>query len=112
MVRRLVEEAKEQCMKILKRVGSCHECPNRRYGSGGRYDCVAVDAPLPQGGKIPEWCPLSDDPAQIAARAGKALADARVVLAIATQEAADNGATPTRLRELLTSAANQLTQCE
>lgn len=98
-------------MKIALRVNSCKQCPARQYGSGGRYDCTAVDAPLPDVAVIPVWCPLPDDPAQLAGRVTAALDSAKRVLAVATQEAADLETTPARLRELLTVAANQLARC-
>lgn len=97
-------------MKIALRVSSCKECPNRRYYSGGRYNCAAVDAPLPEDMGYPDWCPLPNDPAQLAARSTEALAAAKRVLAVATQEAANKDTSAERLRELLGMAANQLTR--
>ncbi len=99
-------------MKIALRVGNCKDCPNRRYYSGGRYTCAAVDAPLPDDMRFPAWCPLPDDPAQLAGRATEALESAKRVLAIATKEAANLDTSPSRLRDLLTIAANQLARYE
>lgn len=96
-------------MKIVQSVSTCKDCPHRHYYSGGVYECGKVGAaPLPNDCGIPDWCPLPNDAAQIAAQARHALANAKAVLSIATQEAANIETTPSRLRELLVIAADQL----
>lgn len=54
-------------MKIIGLVAKCEDCPNRRYYSGGVYECVAAEAHIPPAesrrGGIPAWCPLADYPA-------------------------------------------------
>lgn len=93
--------------KIVQRVKRCRECPSRRYGSGGRYDCTkADDAPLLDIDVLPAWCPLPDDPAPIAARALLALDNAKAVVTAAKGEA--KTATPDRLRELIAIISEQL----
>lgn len=94
-------------MKILQSVTTCKECPNRRYYSAGRYECSKMDgAPLSDDCVIPQWCPLSDHPGPVAARAARSLEDARTVLQIAKGEAPT--ADVTRLRELINIAAGQV----
>lgn len=55
-------------LKIVQTTSTCKECPQRRYFSGGQYDCCAMDhAPLPADCVIPAWCPLPDHPGKLAA---------------------------------------------
>lgn len=94
-------------MKVAVSVTRCTECPNRRYGSGGVYDCAKMDfAPLPADSVMPEWCPLPDHPGPICARAMHALANARLVLERAQGEGQQ--ADERRLRELINIAAEQV----
>jgi len=58
------------------------------------------------GERIPDWCPLPNHPAEIAARAESALNNARSVLKQAREEA--QNATQERLRELIAIAADQV----
>ena len=95
-------------LKIIGSVSNCKQCPNRVYGSGGVYECAKVDrAPLDPNEDLPEWCPLPNDSALIAARSRKALRDARDVLAIAATEAANPSTSSSRLRELIKIAYEQ-----
>lgn len=55
--------------KCLQIIHSCNECPRRRYFSGGQYECAEVGARLQNDVRIPEWCPLPEHPANVAARA-------------------------------------------
>jgi hypothetical protein len=94
--------------KIVQSVSDCKQCPNRVYGSGGVYECLRADrAPLLKTEAIPEWCPLANDAAPVAARARKALQDARDVLDIAMTEAGNPDTSPARLRELIKIAQEQ-----
>lgn len=96
-------------LKIVQSVSDCKQCPNRAYGSGGVYECLRADrAPLSSSESIPDWCPLANDSAPIAARARKALENTRDVLAIAVTEAANPNTSPARLRELITIAQTQV----
>ncbi len=97
-------------MRIIGRVNSCKDCPNRRYGSGGVYECSKVDAPLVDSNVIPEWCPLPRDPAQIAARAELNLANARAVVATTLDLVGQEQIGVDRVRELLAMAAEQLSR--
>jgi hypothetical protein len=95
-------------LKIVQSVSDCKQCPNRAYGSGGVYECLkASRAPLCKDEAIPDWCPLANDAAPIAARARKALENTRDVLAIAVTEAANPETSPARLRELINIAQEQ-----
>lgn len=94
-------------LKIVQKVATCKECPHRRYGSAGRYDCTKADyAPLIESEVIPAWCPLPDDATPIAARAFRAVEDAREVLSVAIKESV--AASPERLIELIVLASAQL----
>lgn len=96
-------------MKIVQRVADCQACPNRVYGSCGIYECKAASyAPLRKNEAIPDWCPLPNDPAVIAANARIALDNAKEVIAIAVQEASNPNVSVKRLQELLTLTAEQL----
>ncbi len=96
-------------MKILAIVSSCTECTNRQYYSGGSYTCSKVDAPLPKTNQIPDWCPLPEDPARLAAIANKKLSDAKTVLKHIIQAVgSENGLSQDRLLELLQMAVRQL----
>jgi hypothetical protein len=95
-------------LKIVQSVSDCKQCPNRVYGSGGEYECLKANrAPLCKDEAIPDWCPLANDAAPIAARARKALEHTRDVLAIAVTEAANPNTSPARLRELINIAQEQ-----
>jgi len=50
--------------KVLALIGSCKECPNRSYYSGGVHECTKARTMLArdQEETIPEWCPLTDYP--------------------------------------------------
>lgn len=96
-------------LKIVASVSSCRGCPNRVYGSGGQHECAKADrAPLIESEVMPEWCPLPNDSAPVAARARKALQNARDVLAIALTEAENPATTPARLKELIKIANEQV----
>lgn len=95
-------------MKVVLTVDNCSQCPHRRYGSGGGYDCAKVDAPLCKGEALPEWCPLPNDPAPVAARARKAIQNASDVLTIALAESKNPETSPARLRELIKIAHEQI----
>ncbi len=70
-------------LKIVQVTTSCKDCPKRRYGSGGQYDCTAMDnAPLPADCVIPQWCPLPNHPGKLAA---EAIAKADNTLAVTRQ---------------------------
>lgn len=96
-------------MKIVKRTSSCQGCPNRCYGSGGIYECSAAsNAVLRKDEIIPDWCPLPNDPAPIAANARRALDNAKEVIAVALAEASHPEVSVKRLRELLQLTSEQL----
>lgn len=44
--------------KIIGLVNSCRDCPNRRYESGGVYQCEKAGGNLEGNCSIPDWCPL------------------------------------------------------
>lgn len=50
--------------KIIGLVNTCRECPNRRYESGGVYQCEKVGTDLDANCPIPDWCPLPNYPTQ------------------------------------------------
>lgn len=91
-------------------VSTCIECQHRVYNSGGQYDCGKIQAPLVNEQAIPAWCPLPPYPAQLAAQALAALADAKRVIQVAV-DCVDE-ASPERLRDLIRIAAEQLARCE
>ena len=95
-------------MKIVSSVTVCKDCPNRHYGSGGVYECGAMNsAPLPQNSNaIPGWCPLPDHPGPLAAKAMHAVDNVRAILDAANAEAPTAG--EGRLRELISIAAAQI----
>lgn len=96
-------------MKIVQRVASCQGCPNRVYGSGGVYECLAASrAVLRKNEAIPDWCPLPNDPAPIAAQARQALDYAKEVIAVAITEAENPDISVKRLKELLAITQEQL----
>lgn len=98
-------------MKIVKSVSGCAECPHRQYLSGGAYGCFKVGcAPLLKDERLPDWCPLPNDAAPVAARARFALAQAKDVLGAAKAEA--ETASIERLRFLLANACDQLSRAE
>ncbi len=95
-------------LKIVQTVQNCKECPNRRYFSGGVYECEkAGNVPLSREFfAIPEWCPLPNDSAPIAANAMFALENAKSVLKAAMKEA--ESASPERLREMIRFALQDI----
>lgn len=99
-----------QTIRVAAMVSACSECQHRVYSSGGRYDCRKVQAPIIDGHGIPSWCPLPAYPAQLAAQALAAVADAKRVIQAASDGAAE--ASPERLRDLIRIAAEQLARVE
>lgn len=93
--------------KILGVVTSCGKCPNRQYYSGGSYECSVVQQVLTDANSIPGWCPLADHPSVIVAPIEKSLSNAKQVIAFLQQEIA-NGASVSRISQLVDGAAKQL----
>lgn len=99
-----------ETIRVASLVGQCSECPHRRYSGSGKHDCAKVQAPIVDAARIPAWCPLPGYPAQIAASALAALADAKRIMA--TAAAGANDASDDRLRDLIRIAAEQLARVE
>ncbi len=57
----------ELMRKVLQIIESCNGCPNRRYSSGGAYDCTLLDERIPEEVVIAPFCPLTDYPSRIIA---------------------------------------------
>lgn len=96
-------------MKIALRVESCLDCPNRRHYSGSRYKCAAIgSSPLPEDARIPAWCPLPDDPAEIAAFAIEDVSRTRRIITSLAAAAADPSTPTDRLRDQIANAAELL----
>jgi len=52
---------------MLAFISSCKSCPNRKYASGGVYDCTLAHERIPDAVGIASFCPLPDYPARIIA---------------------------------------------
>lgn len=89
--------------KIIGIVQGCKGCPNRRYYSGGRYECTLVEQMLAPEVTLPSWCPLPDHPASEIGAAQVAVSNGRAILKVALDEL-EQEPTPQRLKELLTQA--------
>lgn len=97
-------------VRVASLVSQCSECLYRRYAGSGKHDCAKVQAPIVDASSIPAWCPLPGYPAQIAATALAALADAKRIMA--TAAAGADEASADRLRDLIRIASEQLARVE
>lgn len=95
--------------KIIGIVGGCRGCPNRRYYSGGKYECSVVDQLLADDVSLPSWCPLPDHPAHAIGGAQVAISTGRTVLETALKEV-EQGASTARVQELLRLAIERFPQ--
>lgn len=93
--------------RILGRVRSCAECPNRAYWSGGKYQCSVIEQPLTDTSGIPAFCPLPLDPSALMAKSAWDEKQVTTIMQAAANEAMAT-ADVDRMRHLVLTAASML----
>ena len=95
--------------KIIGIVTGCKGCPNRRYYSGGRYECSLVEQVLAPEVLLPSWCPLAEHPATEISQAQTAVSDGRAILEVLKNELTAGGGSA-RMIELVSVALERFPQ--